>query len=44
VGADGAVLTVRLPGSTPVRMGDAISLAISPNHLHIFDAAGGQRL
>ncbi len=44
LGSDGATIMVRLPGSTPVREGQTIALAVAADHLHIFDAAGGQRL
>jgi sn-glycerol 3-phosphate transport system ATP-binding protein len=37
-------LTVRLPGSTRVVAGNALSLAASPESLHLFDAKTGARL
>ena len=43
LGAD-APLTVRLPGITRVGAGDVLPLAVSPQHLHFFDAQSGARL
>ena len=37
-------LTVRLPGSTRVAAGDALSLVAPPESLHLFDAETGRRL
>jgi len=35
---------VRLPGSTRVAAGDALSLVAPPESLHLFDARTGARL
>ena len=37
-------LTVRLPGSTRVAAGDALSLVVPTESLHLFDASTGARL
>jgi hypothetical protein len=37
-------LRVRLPGSTRVAAGDALSLVVPPDGLHLFDARTGARL
>jgi hypothetical protein len=37
-------LTVRLPGSVRVAAGDALSLVVPPERLHLFDAVSGKRL
>jgi sn-glycerol 3-phosphate transport system ATP-binding protein len=37
-------LTVRLPGSVRVAAGDALSLVVPPERLHLFDAVSGRRL
>ncbi len=44
VGNSRLQLTVRLPGSTRVTAGDALSLTAPPESLHLFDAATGARL
>jgi sn-glycerol 3-phosphate transport system ATP-binding protein len=44
IGRNGARLTARLPGSTRVGPGDALSLAVPTEALHLFDANTGQRL
>jgi sn-glycerol 3-phosphate transport system ATP-binding protein len=44
IGKNGARLTARLPGSTRVGPGDALSLAVPPEALHLFDAKTGGRL
>ncbi len=43
-GADRTPLTVRLPGVRRVAIADILTLTIAPEHLHLFDADGGQRL
>ena len=42
--APGVTLTARLPGATPVAIGERVPLAIAPENLHLFDATSGQRL
>jgi sn-glycerol 3-phosphate transport system ATP-binding protein len=42
--ADGAALTLRLPGSTRVRTGDRLPLRLPPHALHAFDAGTTRRL
>ena len=37
-------IVVRLPGSTPPRPGDRITVTIDPGFAHVFDAATGRRL
>jgi sn-glycerol 3-phosphate transport system ATP-binding protein len=44
VGKSREQLTVRLPGSTRVAAGDALSLMAPPESLHLFDARTGARL
>ena len=44
VGKRGVQLTVRLPGGTRVAAGDALSLVVPPERLHLFDAQTGSRL
>jgi sn-glycerol 3-phosphate transport system ATP-binding protein len=39
-----APLTVRLPGITRVAAGDVMPLAVSSQHVHLFDAQSGARL
>jgi sn-glycerol 3-phosphate transport system ATP-binding protein len=39
-----ATMTVRLPGSTVVREGDRVPLALPPESIHVFDKATGKRL
>jgi sn-glycerol 3-phosphate transport system ATP-binding protein len=41
---NGEALTVRLPGGTPLREGQSLSLAADPGELHFFDPDSGQRL
>ncbi len=42
--APGMQLTARLPGATPVALGERVPLTIAPENLHLFDATSGQRL
>ena len=42
--SDGQILTVRLAGNHPVRIGDRLRLALAPADLHLFDPASGSRL
>ncbi len=44
VGADGAPLTVRLPGTDRVADGERIALRADPGALHVFDAGTGVRV
>jgi ABC-type sugar transport system ATPase subunit len=37
---DGTRLTVRLPGDSPLRLGDRATVAADPRHAHFFDEAG----
>ena len=37
-------LTARLPGHAPGRVGDTVHLRWLPEHAHLFEAQGGQRL
>ena len=37
-------LVVRLPGTSPAREGDNLSLTFSPRRLHLFDKATGKRI
>jgi sn-glycerol 3-phosphate transport system ATP-binding protein len=41
---DGAGLTVRVPGTRPVREGERLDLSIASENLHLFDLASGARL
>ena len=41
---DQTALTVRLPSLHQAREGDALPITIDSEHLHLFDAASGQRL
>jgi len=41
---DGTALTARAPGALALRLGEAIRLAIAPEHIHLFDAESGRRL
>ncbi|MBM3523966.1 MAG: sn-glycerol-3-phosphate import ATP-binding protein UgpC [Alphaproteobacteria bacterium] len=41
---DGAAMTVRMPGTTRVREGDRLPLALSADAVHVFDKASGRRL
>ncbi len=40
----GPALTVRLSGSQRIATGEALPLAIRPDHLHLFDRESGERL
>ena len=40
----GESLTLRLPGSSAIREGDAVALAADPGALHLFDPDSGRRL
>jgi sn-glycerol 3-phosphate transport system ATP-binding protein len=40
----GTALVARLPGATPVRQGDRLTLRIAPDSLHLFDPETGARL
>ena len=40
----GAAVTVRVDGARPVAAGEALSLAVAPEHVHFFDADDGRRL
>ena len=40
--ADGTALVAKLPGALPVA--DAVSVALTPEHLHLFDRGTGKRL
>jgi sn-glycerol 3-phosphate transport system ATP-binding protein len=42
--AGGEALTIRLPGTAPVRRGDLVPLAAPPDAIHLFHAATGQRI
>jgi len=42
--ADGQVVTVRLAGDHPVRMGDRLRLSLPTANLHLFDPVSGQRI
>jgi sn-glycerol 3-phosphate transport system ATP-binding protein len=42
--AGGAALTLRLPGTTRVRVGDRLGLAVPADAIHVFDKASGSRL
>ncbi len=42
--ADGQILTVRLAGNHPVRIGDRLRLALAPADLHLFDPGTGLRI
>ena len=44
IGKNGARLTARLPGNTRVGPGDALSLVVPAEALHLFDAKTGQRI
>jgi ABC-type sugar transport system ATPase subunit len=37
-------LRVKLHGECPYKMGDRITLAADPQHIHLFDAATGERI
>ncbi|MBL8701415.1 MAG: sn-glycerol-3-phosphate ABC transporter ATP-binding protein UgpC, partial [Alphaproteobacteria bacterium] len=41
---DGAALTVRMPGTTRVREGDRVPLALGDDAVHVFDKATGRRI
>jgi sn-glycerol 3-phosphate transport system ATP-binding protein len=43
-GAAGAGLSARLDGTSAVALGDALPLAIRPEHLHLFAADDGRRI
>ncbi|MEO1192467.1 MAG: sn-glycerol-3-phosphate ABC transporter ATP-binding protein UgpC, partial [Pseudomonadota bacterium] len=44
VGTGGAPLTLRLAGSQPVAVGDRLTVAISADHLHLFDCDSSKRI
>jgi sn-glycerol 3-phosphate transport system ATP-binding protein len=37
-------LLARLPGTVRIAAGDTVSLAVEPEHIHVFDRASGRRL
>ena len=41
---DSALLTARLPGTMSFTSGQRLALTVTPDHLHLFDAASGKRL
>ncbi len=42
--ADGQIVTVRLAGDDPVRIGDRLRLSLPTANLHLFDPVSGQRI
>ena len=38
-----ADLTIRLPGSTRVSIGDRLPFSVAPEHFHVFDHETGRR-
>jgi len=40
----GETITARFPPRTQVASGDAVEVAVTPSHLHLFDAASGRNL
>jgi sn-glycerol 3-phosphate transport system ATP-binding protein len=43
-GSDRTDLTVRLPGVRHLQVGEVLPLAVTPEHLHVFDSETGARL
>jgi sn-glycerol 3-phosphate transport system ATP-binding protein len=43
LGATGETLIARVPGTVKVAMGDALSLRVAAQDLHVFDRATGKR-
>ena len=43
-GVEGAAVTVRVDGARRVAAGEALSLAVSPNHVHFFNPDNGKRM
>jgi sn-glycerol 3-phosphate transport system ATP-binding protein len=44
LGGQGPLIAARLPGGTPVAVGEVLPLGATPEHLHLFDAESGRRL
>ena len=44
LGGNGAVMTLRLPGTMRIAEGDRLDMTADPANLHVFDAENGQRL
>jgi sn-glycerol 3-phosphate transport system ATP-binding protein len=42
--AGDVALTLRLPGSHPVAMGEHLPVTVAPGHFHVFDRVDGQRV
>ena len=42
-GSPGETLIARVPGTVKVAMGDALSLRVAAQDLHVFDRATGKR-